>query len=158
MSETQGASSPIVKIAAVAVIIFAGVGVGMMTGLIPSSYSKNNAQEAKACANCGVVESVRLVEVNGQGSGAGAVAGGLVGAVVGSEIGAGRGKTLATVAGAAGGAYAGNEIEKNMKKTAHYRISIRKNDGSVLTLTQSADPGVHAGDSVRVANGSVIRE
>ena len=163
MSEVQGGQSPIMKIAAVAVIIFAAVGIGVMTGLIPSSYSnssssKNSAPQAKACPNCGVVESIQLVEVKGQGSGAGAVAGGLVGAVVGSEIGAGRGKTLATVAGAAGGAYAGNEIEKNMKKTANYRISIRMNDGSVLALTQSTDPGVHPGDSVRVANGRVVRE
>ena len=158
MSETQGAQSPIVKIAAVAVIIFAGVGIGVMTGLIPSSYSKDSAPQARACTNCGVVESVQLVDVKGQGSGAGAVAGGLVGAVVGGEIGAGRGKTLATVAGAAGGAYAGNEIEKNMKKTANYRISIRMNDGSVLALTQSAYSGVHAGDNVKVANGSVIKQ
>lgn len=159
MSETQDAQSPIVKIAAVAVIILAGVGIGVMTGLIPSSYSKGGAPQAKpVCGDCGVVESVQMVEINGQGSGAGAVAGGLVGAVVGSEIGAGRGKTLATVAGAAGGAYAGNEIEKNMKKTANYRISIRMNDGSVLALTQSADPGVHAGDNVKVANGSVIKQ
>ncbi|HYA37538.1 MAG TPA: glycine zipper 2TM domain-containing protein [Candidatus Methylomirabilis sp.] len=134
-----------------------------MTGVIPSSYSKswyskNSAPPAKACPNCGVVESIQLVAVKGDGSGAGAVAGGLVGAVVGSKIGAGRGKTLATVAGAAGGAYAGNEIEKNLKKTTNYRISIRMNDSSVLTLTQSADPGVHTGDSVKVANGSVIRE
>jgi len=155
MSETQGGESPIVKIAAVGVIIFAAVGIGVMTGLIPSSYSKssyakNSSSQARACPNCGVIESIQLVADRGEGSDAGAV--------VGSEIGAGRGKTLATVAGAAGGAYAGNEIEKNMKKTTNYRISIRMNDSSVLTLTQTADSGVHVGDNVKVANGSVIKE
>ena len=159
--------SPIVKIAAVAVIILAAVGVGVMTGLIPSTFSKNAAQnqnapppppEAKACPNCGVVESTKLVELKGQGSGAGAVAGGLLGAVVGSEVGAGRGKTLAEVAGAAGGAYAGNEVEKNMKKTAAYQITIRMNDGAVRTITQRNDPRVKAGDNVRLANGSVVRD
>lgn len=162
--------SPIVKIAAVAVIILASVGVGVMTGLIPSSFSKNAApgqnalppppppSEAKACPNCGVVESIKLVELKGQGSGAGAVAGGLLGAVVGSEVGAGRGKTLAEVAGAAGGAFAGNEVEKNVKKTAHYRITIRMNDGSVRTITQRNDPGVRPGDNVQLANGSVVRD
>jgi hypothetical protein len=39
----EGSSSPIVKIAAVAVIISA-VGVGMMTGIIPSEF-KNAAQK-----------------------------------------------------------------------------------------------------------------
>lgn len=163
MSETtQISQSPIVKIAAVAVIILAAVGVGVMTGLIPSSFSKSvapsAAPEAKACPNCGVVESIKLVELKGQGSGAGAVAGGLLGAVVGSEVGAGRGKTVAEVAGAAGGAYAGNEIEKNMKKTAHYQITIRMNDGAVRTITQRNDPGVHPGDNVRLADGSVVRD
>lgn len=170
MSEIPPTSqSPIVKIAAVAVIILAAVGVGVMTGLIPSTFSKNAAQnqnapppppppEAKACPNCGVVESTKLVELKGQGSGAGAVAGGLLGAVVGSEVGAGRGKTLAEVAGAAGGAYAGNEVEKNMKKTAAYQITIRMNDGAVRTITQRNDPGVKAGDNVRLANGSVVRD
>jgi outer membrane lipoprotein SlyB len=150
MSETRDAQSPIVRIAAVAVIILAAVGIGVMTGLIPSSYSKGGAPQAKpVCGNCGVVESVQPIEAKDEGSGAGAVAGG--------EIGAGRGKSQAPAAPAAGGAYAGGEIEKNMNKTINYRISIRMNDGSVLALTQSADPGVHAGDSVQVANGSVLK-
>ncbi|WP_372521967.1 glycine zipper 2TM domain-containing protein [Sulfuricaulis sp.] len=158
MPATEGSSSPIVKIAAVAVIIFAAVGVGMMTGIIPGAGSKNTAQEAaKECLNCGVIESINLVELKGEGSGAGAVAGGVLGAVVGSEIGAGRGKTLAEVAGAAGGAYAGNEVEKNMKKSAHFRITVRMNNGSVRTITQKTDPGFRTGDSVKIENGTLVR-
>jgi outer membrane lipoprotein SlyB len=150
--------SPIVKIAAIAVIIFAGVGVGVMTGLIPSSFSKNAAEEAaRACPDCGVVEAVRLVDLKGQSSGAGAVTGGIVGAVVGNQVGGGRGKTLATVAGAAGGAYVGNEVEKNVKKTTHYQVTVRMNDGSVRTITQRNDPGVHPGDSVRITGNTVVR-
>ncbi len=159
MSETtQSGQSPIVKIAAVAVIIFSAVGVGMMTGIIPGASSKNAAQEiAKECLNCGVIESIKLVELKGEGSGAGAVAGGVVGAVVGNEIGAGRGKTLATVAGAAGGAYAGNEIEKSMKKSTHFRVTVRMNNGSVRTITQKTDPGFKTGDSVKIENGTLVR-
>lgn len=159
MSETnQSGSSPIVKIAAVAVIIFSAVGVGMMTGIIPGASSKNAAREAaRECANCGVVESIKLVELKGEGSGAGAVAGGVLGAVVGNEIGAGRGKTLATVAGAAGGAYAGNEIEKNVKKSTYFRITVRMNNGGVHTITQKTDPGFKSGDSVRIENGALVR-
>jgi len=40
MSDTRNRVSPIVAIAAVAVIIFSAVGVGVMTGIIPSSFSK----------------------------------------------------------------------------------------------------------------------
>jgi outer membrane lipoprotein SlyB len=81
----------------------------------------------------------------------------VLGAVVGSEIGAGRGKTLAEVAGAAGGAYAGNEVEKNMKKSAHFRITVRMNNGSVRTITQKTDPGFRTGDSVKIENGTLVR-
>ena len=158
MSAAEGSSSPIVKIAAVAVIIFAAVGVGMMTGIVPGASSKNAAQEAaKECLNCGVVESVKLVELKGEGSGAGAVAGGVLGAVVGKEIGAGRGKTLATVAGAAGGAYAGHEIEKNMNKSTYFRVTVRMNNGGVRTITQKTDPGFKSGDSVKIENGTLVR-
>lgn len=44
MSDAQSRVSPIVAIAAVAVIIFSAVGVGVMTGIIPSSFSKNADQ------------------------------------------------------------------------------------------------------------------
>ena len=41
MSGTQSRVSPIVAIAAVSVIIFSAVGIGVMTGVIPNSFSKN---------------------------------------------------------------------------------------------------------------------
>ena len=158
MSATEGSSSPIVKIAAAAVIIFSAVGVGMMTGIIPGASSKNAAQEVvKECLNCGVIESIKLVELKGEGTGVGAVTGGVVGAVVGSQIGQGRGKTVAEVAGAAGGAYAGHEIEKNLNKSTYFRVTVRMNNGGVRTVTQKTDPGFKTGDSVRIENGTLVR-
>jgi len=41
MTDTQSRVSPIVAIAAVSLIIFSAVGVGVMTGIIPSSFSKD---------------------------------------------------------------------------------------------------------------------
>ena len=41
MSGTQSRVSPIVAIAAVSFIIFSAVGIGVMTGIIPSSFSKD---------------------------------------------------------------------------------------------------------------------
>lgn len=46
MSESQSRISPVVAIAAVSVIIFSAVGVGVMTGVIPSSLSKSSEQAA----------------------------------------------------------------------------------------------------------------
>jgi len=48
MPETASKTSPIVAIAAVSVIIFSAVGVGVMTGIIPSSLSKTETQPVKA--------------------------------------------------------------------------------------------------------------
>lgn len=42
MSESQSRTNPIMVIAAVAVIIFSAVGVGVMTGVIPNSFSRNS--------------------------------------------------------------------------------------------------------------------
>ena len=107
------------------------------------------------CADCGVIESIRVAEVKGQGSGAGAVAGGVAGGLIGNQIGHGSGRTLATIAGAAGGAYAGTEIEKNVKKRTVFRVTLRMDDGSLRTVSQRAAPAYAVGDRVRVANGRI---
>jgi len=51
MSESQNGTSPIVIIAAIAVIIFSIVGVGVMTGYIPSSQSKSSETPVAAKAD-----------------------------------------------------------------------------------------------------------
>jgi outer membrane lipoprotein SlyB len=107
------------------------------------------------CANCGVIESIRVANVQGQGSGLGAVAGGVAGGLLGNQIGRGNGRTVATIAGAAGGAYAGNAIEKNMKKHTVYRVTLRMEDGRLRTLSQRQAPAFAVGDRVRVANGRI---
>lgn len=111
---------------------------------------------ASACSNCGTVESVRTVELKGDASGLGAVAGGVTGAVIGNQMGSGRGNTAMTVIGAAGGAFAGNEIEKNIKKRHVYRVTVRMEDGSYRTLSQSEPPAVGAGARVRIQDGALI--
>ena len=107
------------------------------------------------CADCGVIESIRVAEVKGQGSGLGAVAGGVAGGLIGNQIGHGTGRTVATIAGAAGGAYAGHTIEKNVKKHTVYRVTLRMDDGSLRTVSQREAPAYAVGDRVRVSNGRI---
>jgi outer membrane lipoprotein SlyB len=111
---------------------------------------------AKHCANCGVVESVNVVEVKGEGSYLGKIAGGVVGAMVGSQVGQGRGTTAAEIAGAVGGAVAGNEIEKRVKKTTHHDVTVRLQDGGAQTISYAAAPAFKVGDKVRVENGTLV--
>lgn len=173
---TYARPSPLVNIAAVAVIIASLVAVGAVTGVIPSAHSQKQdattiqekGREAgrqahdspsqkgvAACAHCGVVESIRAIEVKGQGTGIGAVAGGVTGAVVGSQFGHGNGRTALGVLGAAGGAYAGHEIEKNVRKSTSWRVSVRMDDGSMRTVNQSTQPAFAVGEKVKVVNGAL---
>lgn len=162
--------SPLVLGAAAAALVFSLLGIAALTGVLPHAASQKSGEEmvaramlagkpaskvasAAGCANCGTVESVRAVEVKGQGSGMGAVAGGLTGAVVGNQFGRGNGNTAMTILGAAGGALAGNEIEKNMKKRTSYRVTVRMDDGSYRTVSQSAPASL--GEKVRIVNGTL---
>lgn len=111
----------------------------------------------------GVVQSIELVRqdntgIGGSGIGIGTVAGAVVGGVVGSQVGKGTGNTAATVIGAAGGAYAGHELEKRSRTQADaYKFTIRMNDGSYQTLTQTTNPDIRVGDRVQIDNGIARR-
>ncbi|MFZ5557266.1 MAG: glycine zipper 2TM domain-containing protein [Pseudomonadota bacterium] len=108
---------------------------------------------AAPCLDCGVVESIRASEAKAAGSGVGAVAGGVTGGVIGNQIGGGSGRVIATVVGAAGGAYLGNEIEKNVKKSTVYQVTVRMEDGSTRTVTESAPPAYRVGEKVKIVDG-----
>lgn len=109
---------------------------------------------APACANCGVVESVRSVTKKGQGTGLGAVAGGVVGAAVGNQVGKGNGRTAMTVLGAVGGGFAGNEVEKRARSVTVHEVRVRMDDGTLRTIEQ-AQPA-HAGERV-IVEGKTIK-
>jgi outer membrane lipoprotein SlyB len=175
---------PIFIAAGVAVLLFSLLGVAALTGVLPTATPKPGEPAAIAqtgnssgttstsppgavapargtklasCANCGVIDTIRPVEVQGEASGVGAVAGGVAGAVVGNQFGHGTGRTLLTLGGAAGGAYAGNTIEKHVKKHTAWRVTVRLEDGSVRTLSQATQPPFAVGDRVRIVNSSLER-
>jgi outer membrane lipoprotein SlyB len=108
---------------------------------------------AGTCADCGRVQSVRLVEEKGRTSGVGAVAGGVLGGVLGHQIGSGRGNTVATVAGAAGGAYVGNKVEQNRNTKSQWSVTLKMDAGNTRTFTYSNQPTVREGDRVKLVDG-----
>jgi outer membrane lipoprotein SlyB len=113
------------------------------------------AVQKSSCPTCGVIAAVRAVEVKADTSGVGAVAGGVAGAVVGNQFGHGDGRTVMTIAGAAGGAFAGNEIEKHVKKHKVYKVTVRMDDGRMVTVNKNAAPAFAVGERVRL-NGNAI--
>jgi len=115
-------------------------------------------QPVAACANCGSVESVNVVEVkDGSPNVIGTIAGGVLGGVAGHQVGGGSGKDLATIVGAIGGAYAGNRVENNMGKTKVFRVAVRLEGGSTQSFDYANDPAVQVGTRVKVENGVLIR-
>jgi outer membrane lipoprotein SlyB len=112
---------------------------------------------AAVCRECAVIEDIREVEKDGEASGVGAVGGAVVGGVLGHQVGRGRGKDVATVLGAVGGAVAGHQIEKNVKKTKQYEITVRYEDGNRGMFTQDTPPAWRPGDKVKIIDG-VIRD
>lgn len=119
--------------------------------------------QSGAYAGYGVVQSIELVRqdtagIAGSGIGASTIAGAVVGGIVGSQVGSGQGKTAATVIGAAGGAYAGHELEKrSQQQTDAYKFTIRMNDGSYQTVTQTTSGDIRVGDRVKIENGIAQR-
>ena len=107
------------------------------------------------CAECGVIESVREIATKGAGTGIGAVGGAVVGGVLGHQVGGGRGQDIATVVGAVGGAVAGHEIEKRVKSSKSYEITVRFEDGSSRVISEANAPSWRTGDRVKVINGVI---
>lgn len=110
------------------------------------------------CDYCGVVVSVKEIEQEGKGSGLGVIAGGLTGGLLGNQVGNGSGRDLATIAGAIGGAFAGNTMEKKIKKTTVYDVTVEMDNGEKRVLRYKTAPGVMAGDKIRVEGEKLVRQ
>ena len=107
------------------------------------------------CHECGVIESVREVEVKSAAVGPGSVIGGIAGGILGNQVGRGNGRSAMTVLGAIGGAVAGHEIEKSTNRAKRYEIVIRFEDGTTQQITQETPPAWRSGDRVRLVNGVI---
>lgn len=116
------------------------------------------AQAQPICETCGKVEGVRTIEVAAKPSGLGVVAGAVVGGLLGNQVGGGTGKTVATVAGAVGGGYAGNEIEKRTRKGTAWEVDVRMENGEKRSFKYDTQPSWHAGERVKVVNGSLAAD
>lgn len=111
--------------------------------------------EPVRCDGCGVVASVKTVNVKGKPNFLGAIAGGVAGAALGNQVGKGDGRTAATVLGAVGGAVAGREIEKRVRTDVRYDVTVKLDDGSMRSLSYETDPGLAVGAKVRF-DGNVL--
>lgn len=115
--------------------------------------ASENLTRKTICADCGVIESMRVIDTPGDSSALGVVGGAVLGGVFGNQVGGGRGKDLATVAGAVGGAVAGNEIEKRMKSSKRYETTVRFDDGSTRVFGEATQQQWRTGDRIKIIDG-----
>ena len=117
------------------------------------NFSARRAEAA--CYECGTVQAVNAVQVDGDGRVLGTVAGGVIGGLAGNQIGRGNGRTAASVAGVIGGALLGREIQKRHNERTQYEVVVRMNDGQQRTVVYADSPNFRVGDHVRV-NGDTL--
>ncbi|HYP34035.1 MAG TPA: glycine zipper 2TM domain-containing protein [Burkholderiaceae bacterium] len=109
---------------------------------------QNQRVAAAPCADCGVVEAVTEVKVQGQTNGVGVLAGGATGALLGNRIAGNNNRTLGGVVGAVGGGLIGNAIEKHQRQGIAYDVNVRMEDGTLRTVREATAPAI--GAKVRV--------
>jgi len=64
----------------------------------------------------------------------------------------------ASAVGTVGGGVAGREIEKTVKKHEVWITTVTFKDGTTKTFEAASNPGLRAGDIVRIENGAPVRQ
>ena len=122
---------------------------GCASSMSGDVYSRDQARKVQRVDE-GEIIMVREVMIEGTKSGLGVIAGGVVGGVLGSMVGGGKGQTLGTVAGAVGGAGAGAAAEEAATRQKGLEITVKLENGEVVSIVQAADREYLVGDEVKV--------
>jgi len=137
---------------------------GCATGPYDNGGNNNNrvyqssGYGSSRCENCGVVQDVQQVSIEGGGHGTlGAVIGAVAGGVLGNQVGGGKGRQAATVAGAVAGGVVGHEVGKRSGggQQLAWRVTLRLDNGQYATVTQKEDPGLRVGDYAQIRGDHV---
>lgn len=124
-----------------------------------TTYGNGYNNGARACNQCGVVQSVRQVYVQGGNNShvLGTIIGAVAGGLLGNTVGKGDGRKAATVAGAVAGGAVGNSVAKNNSggNTTAWQVVVQLDNGQYATVTQRGNPNVQRGDRVQVRNDHV---
>lgn len=135
-------------VSSLAIVLFSGIGIAAFMGWLPTMADSQSTvpvaapanplhethmhvaainQSKVTCADCGVIESVRVNNGAGKTSGMGLI----------------------------GGAVAGDALEKNSGSTRSYEITVRFDDGSTRVFNESSPPAWQYGDHVRVIDDAI---
>ena len=115
-------------------------------------YTREQTRQVQT-VKMGVIESVRMVKIEGTKSGLGTVTGAAVGGVAGSSVGHGKGSVVAAVVGAVAGGLAGSAIEEGATRKDGVELTVKLDSGTLLAIVQEADEKFYPGDRVRILEG-----
>lgn len=124
-----------------------------------SVYDRDTTQQQQAIKT-GIVESVRMVKIEGTRTPIGTVAGSVIGGIAGSSVGDGRGSQIFATLGAVIGGLLGSASEEMITQKEGVELTIQINGGELVAIVQEYDTNntFKAGDTVRlVESGSATR-
>ncbi|WP_194163327.1 outer membrane lipoprotein [Teichococcus oryzae] len=122
-----------------------------------TTYSSGAVGRA-ASVSYGTIVGLRPVHVQGGGSGVGTAAGAIAGGVGGSFIGGDwRSNALAGLGGAILGGLAGNAIGGGVSGGNAVEYFIREDNGGDISVVQTGEEGLQAGDRVVIVRGDRTR-
>ena len=92
----------------------------------------------------GTVEKVEPVTIDAstQSNAIGTIAGAAIGGILGSKVGGGSGSDIAAIGGGLLGGYAGSKTAEATAKRNGVNLTIRMEDGKVVSIVQEANPNM----------------
>jgi hypothetical protein len=96
--------------------------------------------ESRSCTDCGVVASVNLIKVKGEGRYPDTLGDNVVVALLGSQGGNGR------------------ALEEKSRTSNHFEVVLRMQSGTTQTVTYATEPGFKAGDKVQIHEGVLTHQ
>lgn len=134
-------------------IVLAALVAGCASSNSGDVYSRDQTRRAQT-VKMGIVESVRMVKIEGTKSPVGTGAGAVVGGVAGSTLGEGKGSVIGAVVGAVAGGLAGSALEEGITRKEGVEITVKLDNGTMLAIVQEASgEQFNPGDRVRVLEG-----
>lgn len=113
------------------------------------TYSRDEARRVQN-VQLGTVEGSRAIKIEGTKSAVGAGAGTIVGAIAGSSVGQGKGSAVGSVLGAVGGGVVGAAAEEGFTRQDGVEITIRLENGRLISVVQAGNEQFKPGDKVRI--------
>jgi outer membrane lipoprotein SlyB len=123
---------------------------GCASGLGGGDYERAEARRVMN-VRMGVIESVRLVKLEGTKSPVGTLGGAAVGGIAGSTVGGGKGSAIAAVVGAVVGGIAGSAAEEGITRKQGVEVTVKMDNGEMLAIIQEdGGEGFKPGERVRL--------